>query len=118
MICQMPEEAIKSALDVSDFNIVEIRGGMSKQVYKIKTPADNFILYIWRRPFDNKLTENQTKGIEYLFPDGFSYFMHNTKLLADLGIRVPYVLAAGHHDDGDFDYAIVECFKGQSLGDY
>lgn len=32
MICQMPEEAIKSALDVSDFNIVEIRGVMSKQV--------------------------------------------------------------------------------------
>lgn len=109
---------IEKALNVSGFNMDEIGGGMSKQVYKITTQADSFILYIWRRPYDNRLTENQTRGIEYLFPDGFKYFVHNSKLLSDLGIRVPYILTAGRHDEGGFDYAIVECFKGQSMADY
>jgi len=118
MIDQLLKETIQNALNTSDFHIDEIRGGFSKQVYRITTQADSFMLYIWRRPCDNQLTENQTKGIEYLFPEGFTHFMHNTKLLTDLGIRVPYILVAGHHDEGDFDYAMVECFKGQSLDKY
>lgn len=44
--------------------------------------------------------------------------MYNTELLTHIGIRIPYVITAGHNDEGDFDYAIVECFKGRSLGDY
>ncbi len=118
VVSQSLKERIINELGISDCNIDEIRGGISKQVYKISTQGNRYILYIWRHPYDNKLTENKTKGIEYLFPDGFTYFMHNTKLLTDIGIRVPYVLCAEHHDDGDFDYAVVECFKGQSLHDY
>ncbi|NLO82293.1 MAG: hypothetical protein GX094_04430 [Clostridiales bacterium] len=118
MISQSLKETIKNVLNTSCFKIDEIRSGFSKRVYKIITQTDSFILYIWCRPYDNKLTENKTKGIDYLFPDGFAYFVHNTQLLTDMGVRVPYILTAGHHDDGDFDYAIDECFKGQSLHDY
>lgn len=118
MVSQLLKKTIQNALDTSYFYFDEIHGGFSKQVYKITTQDNSFILYIWRRPFDNQLTENQTRGIEYLFPDGFSYYIHNTKMLTDMGIRVPYILTAGHHDDGDFDYAIVECFKGISINDY
>lgn len=118
MISQLLKEIIKNTLNTSNFSIEELRGGFSKQVYKITTQADNFILYIWQRPHDNKLTENQTRGIEYLFPDGFTYYTHNSKLLTDLGIRVPHILTAGYHADGDFDYAIVEYFKGQNMYEY
>lgn len=118
MISQSLKDRINNELGISDCNIDEIRGGISKQVYKITTRDDSFILYIWRRPYGDNLTENQTKGIEYLFPDGFTYFMYNTKLLTGIGIRVPHLFTAGHQDDGDFDYAVVECFKGQSLHDY
>lgn len=118
MNCPLPNEVIEKAINTSNFYIDEIRGGISKQVYKITTQTDSFILYIWLRPYDGNLTENHTKGVEYLFPDGFRYFVYNTKLLTDIGVRVPYIISAGHYDDGDFDYAIVECFKGQSLDDY
>jgi len=118
MNCPLPNEIIEKALNASGFNIDEIRGGISKQVYKITTQTESFILYVWLRPYDGTLTENQTKGMEYLFPDGFKYFLHNIKLLSDIGVRVPHIISAGHYDDGDFDYAIVECFKGQSLDDY
>jgi len=107
MISRVINEIIENSINISDFNIEELRGGFAKQVYKITTRADNiktdnFILYIWRPPFENKLTENQTQGAEYLFPDGFKYFMHNTKLLTGIGIRVPCAIAVGHHDKGDF----------------
>ncbi|HEY8422819.1 MAG TPA: aminoglycoside phosphotransferase family protein [Thermoclostridium sp.] len=118
MICQLLKETIQNTVKTSDFKLAEIHGGFSKQVYKITTDNDSFILYIWRRPFENNLTENQTDGVEYLFPDGFAYFIHNTELLTGLGVRVPGVITAGHNDDGGFDYAIVEFLKGQSLQEY
>jgi len=118
MIGRILGKAIINLLGNSDYKIDEIRDGFSKQVYKITTDQECFILYIWRRPFGNSLTDNQTEGVEYLFPDGFTYFIHNTRLLSDLGIRVPRIVTAGHNDDGDFDYAIVECFIGQSLHEY
>lgn len=115
---QFISEIIKNALNISDFNVSETQSGFSKQVYKITSKAGNFILYVWSRPYDNKLTENLTRRAEYLFPDGFTYFVHNTKLLTDIGIRVPYIITYGHHDDGDFDYAVVEYFEGQDLYEY
>lgn len=118
MSCPLPNEIIKKDLDTSILNIDEIRGGISKQVYKITTQTGKFILYIWLRPYEGKMTENQTKGMEYLFPDGFKYFIHNTKLLNDIKVRVPYIVSARHYDEGGFDYAIVECFKGHSLDEY
>lgn len=118
MNCPLPNKIIKKALNISDFNITEIRGGISKKVYKINTNADNFILYIWLRPYEGSLIENQTVGSDYLFADGFKYFLHNTKLLTDIGIRVPQIITKNRYNDGDFDYAIVECFNGISLDDY
>jgi hypothetical protein len=118
MISRPLKETIQDMLQVSEFDIEEIREGFSKQVYRIKTKKDRYILYIWRRPLENKLTENQTKGAKYLFPDGFKYFIHNTKLLTDMGIRVPAIIFSGHRDEEDFDYALVECFEGQSYMEY
>ena len=118
MSCPLPKDIIKKELNTSILFIDEICGGISKQVYKITTKNDKFILYIWLRPYEGKMTENQTKGMEYLFPDGYKYFIHNIKLLNDIKVRVPYIVSAGHYDEGGFDYAIVECFKGHSLDEY
>ena len=118
MKCPLPKESIKELLRISDFSIVEIRGGISKQVYKISTQAESYMLYIWLRPYDGALTENQIDGVEYLFPDGFQYFVYNTELLCNIGVRVPKIITSGHYMDSNFNFAIVECFKGISLDEY
>ncbi|MCL2883869.1 MAG: phosphotransferase [Oscillospiraceae bacterium] len=118
MNCPLPRKVIGQILNANAFTIEEVRGGISKQVYKIHTDADPYMLYIWRRPYEGALTENKTEGANYLFADGFPYFVFNTKLLADLDIRVPQILQCGHEDDGDFDYAVVECFQGKSFQEY
>jgi hypothetical protein len=64
------------------------------------------------------LTENKTEAAKYLFPDGFEYFMYNTKLLTGIGIRVPEIIDSGHYSPEDYDYALVECFKGISFDEY
>jgi hypothetical protein len=116
--CILPNEVISSVLNINNFTIDEIVNGISKRVYKIRTAHNYFILYIWLRPFNGELTENNTVGADYLWADGFEYFKENTKLLTDIGVRVPKILCANHFDDGDFDYAIVECFDGISLMQY
>ena len=118
MNCPLSHELIQKVLHTSDFHAEEIRGGISKQVYKITTKTDVFILYQWLRPYGGNLTENQTQGMEYLFPEGFLYFIHNTKLLQDLGVRVPHIVTTGHDNAEDFDYAMVEYLQGQSLDEY
>lgn len=118
MKCPLPKESIKQLLRISDFSIVEIRGGISKQVYKISTQTESYMLYIWLRPYDGALTENQINGVEYLFPDGFQCFLYNTELLCNIGVRVPKIIVSGHYNDIDFNYAIVECFKGISLNEH
>lgn len=114
----LPKKIIANTLGTFNFSINEIRDGISKRVYKIDTQNKSFILYLWLKPFEGNLTENKIKGIEYLWPDGFNYFLNNTKLLTDIGIRVPQIIKAGHYDEGNFDYAIVEHFSGQSLKDF
>lgn len=118
MKCPLPKESIKELLRIQDFNIVEIRGGFSKQVYKISTQTESYMLYIWLRPYDGALTENQIDGVEFLFQDGFQHFMYNTELLCNIGVRVPKIITYGHYRDSDFNFAIVECFKGISLDEY
>lgn len=118
MKCPLPKETIKQLLRISDFSIIEIRGGISKQVYKISTQTESYMLYIWLRPYDGTLTENQIDDVEYLFPDGFQYFIYNTELLSNIGVRVPKIIASGHYKESDFNFAIIECFKGISLKEY
>ena len=50
MNCALPNEIIDKELNTSNFNIEEIRGGISKQVYKINTQTESFILYILLSP--------------------------------------------------------------------
>jgi len=69
MNSQFIKETVKNALKTSVFKIDELHGGFSKQVYKMITQNDSYILYIWRPSFDNKLTENKAVGIEYLYWD-------------------------------------------------
>lgn len=45
MKCPLPNEIIKQSLKRSDFYMDEIRGGISKQVYKITTQTENYMLY-------------------------------------------------------------------------
>jgi len=77
-----------------------------------------YMLYVWLRPYGGTLSENPIDGVEYLFPDGFQYFIYNTELLSSIGLRVPKIIVSGHYNDGDFNYAIVECFKGISFNEY
>ncbi|HXK71199.1 MAG: hypothetical protein PHY13_01135 [Clostridia bacterium] len=42
----LPKELIKKDLNTSILYIDEIRGGISKQVYKITTQLNKYILYI------------------------------------------------------------------------
>lgn len=118
MSCQLPREIISQILSTDNFSIKEIRGGISKQVYKICIGLNMYMLYIWLRPLEGNLTENKTFGADYLFADGFSYFIYNTKYLTDIGIRVPQIIQSGYYEAGGFNYAIVESLKGQSFHEY
>jgi hypothetical protein len=118
MVCQLPREIISQIVNTNNFSIKEIRGGISKQVYKLYTDLNLYMLYIWLRPLEGNLTENKTFGSEYLFADGFSYFIYNTKYLTDIGIRVPQIIKSGYYETGGFNYAIVEFLKGQSFQEY
>lgn len=117
MRCSLPDQIIAKMIKTVDFSITEIRGGISKQVYKISTKSDIYILYIWLRPNENELTENQTVGSEYLFADGFDYFINNTKYLSDIGVNVPKIFSHGFYEKCNFSYALVEFFEGQSFQD-
>lgn len=118
MKCPLPNEIISQTINTTAFSLQEIRGGISKQVYKIIVNSNSYVLYIWLRPYDGNLTENKTEGIDYLFPDGFKYFIYNTRLLADIGVHVPQIINYGHYEIGAFDYAVVEYLKGQSFQEY
>jgi hypothetical protein len=76
------------------------------------------MLYIWKRPFNAGMTENTTEGCEYLFPDGYEYYIYNTQLLNETGVRVPQIIGTGFSDSLGCHYAIVEFFNGCSLADY
>lgn len=115
MGCPLPNEIIGRIINTTTFSLQEIRGGISKQVYKIIVNSSSCILYIWLRPYDGNLTENKTEGVDYLFTEGFKYFIYNTNLLTDIGVRVPQIINYGHYEVGDFDYAVVEFLKGRSF---
>jgi hypothetical protein len=115
MECLLPHELIKSKLDGKNFTLTEIRDGFGKQVYKINTASDIFMLYLWIKPYEGTLTENMQKGGEYLWRDGYDCFLHNTKLLSDIGIKVPGIIDTGYHE---VNYAIVEFLRGKNIGEY
>jgi hypothetical protein len=64
------------------------------------------------------MTENNIKGCEYLFPDGYEYFVFNTKLLTEIGVRVPQIIGTGFSESLKCHYAIVEFFYGCNLDEY
>ena len=113
--CLLPYEFIKNKLHGKDFTLAEIRAGIGKQVYKINTASDIFMLYLWCKPYEGTLTENMTKGNEYLWRDGYDCFLNNTKLLVDIGIKVPEIINTGHYE---VNYAIVEFLHGKDIGEY
>ena len=85
MECILPYEFLQSKLDRKGFTLTEIRAGIGKQVYKINTASDIFMLYLWSKPYEGTLTENMMKGGEYLWRDGYDCFLCNTKLLLNIG---------------------------------
>ena len=87
MECLLPYELIKSKLHGKDFSLTEVRAGIGKQKYKIATASDMFMLYLWHKPYEGTLTENTAEGCEYLYREGYDCFIHNTKLLTDIGIN-------------------------------
>jgi hypothetical protein len=118
MKCPLSDPIISNIIHTASFTLHEIRNGISKRVYRVTTADSSYILYVWLRPFDGALTENKTPGTEFLFPDGFQYFLYNTQLLTDLGVRVPKILSSGHDAAGGFDYALVEFLRGRSFDEY
>ncbi|CQR74422.1 Phosphotransferase enzyme family protein [Sporomusa ovata DSM 2662] len=118
-LCELPYHIIQTDLNLSQFTLVGIVNGISKKVYLV-TDGNNHktILYIWQKPILG-LTKAHTDGLHYLYAEGFEYFCHNTRLLTDLGIRVPRIIKTGHFSaEKTFDYAYVECFDGISLQEY
>lgn len=118
-LCELPYHIIQADLNLSQFTLVGIVNGISKKVYLV-TDGNNHktILYIWQKPFLG-LTEAHTGSLHYLYAEGFEYFCYNTRLLTDLGIRVPQIIKTGHFSAEEaFDYAYVECFDGVSLQEY
>lgn len=61
MVSDQLKEKIENALNTAYLIIDEIRGGFAKQVYRVTTSDDIFILYIWQPPLDDKLTLNMGK---------------------------------------------------------
>ena len=118
-LCELPHSVIQADLNLKQCTLTSIANGNSKKVYAVT--ADNHpktILYIWQKPFSG-LTEAHTVGLHYLYAEGLDYFCHNTRLLTDMGIRVPRIIKTGHYSaDQQFDYAYVECFDGVSLQDF
>lgn len=115
MFCKLPKEIVEKTIKTHDFEINEIRGGISKQVYNIIANNKSCMLYIWLRPNDNELTENQTEGSDYLFADGFDFFIHNTRYLSEIGVNVPKIIDFDHYEELNFNYAFVEELKGKSF---
>jgi hypothetical protein len=115
MECKLPYEFLKSKLHEKDFTLTEVRGGIGKQVFKINSTSDIFMLYLWSKPYEGTLTENIMKGGEYLWRDGYDCFLHNTKLLLDIGIKVPEIINTGFYN---INYAIVEYFNGKNVDEY
>jgi hypothetical protein len=113
--CLLPYDFIKSKLHGKDFSLTEVRAGIGKQVYKINTDSDIFMLYLWHKPYDGTLTENIAEGCEYLYRDGYDCFLYNTKLLTDIGIKVPAIINTRHYE---VNYAVVEFFHGKNMDEY
>lgn len=118
-LCELPQSVIQADLNLNRFSLEKVANGISKKVYIVTDDHGNrTILYIWQKPFLG-LTGAHTEGLDYLYAEGFEYFCHNTRLLTDIGIRVPRIIKTGHFSANDnFAYAYVECFEGVSLQEY